>query len=45
MYKWIKKEKKKKKNLQVTKLAETRCQNLSMPKMDRLKLVGHIFSY
>jgi hypothetical protein len=28
---------KKKKNVQVTKLAQTRCQNVSMSKIDRLK--------
>jgi hypothetical protein len=38
-------KKKKKKILQVTKLAQTRYQNLSMSKIDCLKLVGRIFSY
>ncbi len=41
----IKKENKNKKNLQVTKLGQTKCQNSSMSKIDRLKLVGRIFSY
>jgi flagellar biosynthesis protein FlhB len=38
-------KKNKKKILQVTKLAQTKCQNLSMSKIDCLKLVGRIFSY
>jgi len=38
-------KKKKKKILQVIKLAQIRCQNLSMSKIHCLKLIGHIFSY
>jgi hypothetical protein len=40
MYKRIRKRKRE--NLQDVKLAQTKCQNISMPKIDCLKQVGHI---